>query len=249
MLTVLVADDIYSPHTDEEVENRRRFWERALTEEGADHYHFEVEPIVGREAMLFIGPAVGTSVEVWRVFHNWNIEQRDDGTVVAVHPHSRYFSAEKQQKHRSILELELPAFKKAVVAAQEARIAANDGRVCLKMFSPSTAPASCLTPSSSPTCMTCPSSSGRLGLTTTLTGRPFSRRRCGEGKEWGIGLGQDLRVGPRLPLDSRPVSSTGQALRGNDGEWVGGIDDGWGGDDGGGVRVAVVVWYNDGERG
>ena len=129
VLTVLVAHDIYYPHTDEEVENRKRFWERALTEEGADHHHFEVEPIVGREAMLFIGPAVGTSVEVWRVFHNWNIEQGDDGTVVAVHPHSRYFSAEKQQKHRSIMELELPAFKKAVVAAQAARVAANDGRV------------------------------------------------------------------------------------------------------------------------
>ena len=43
--------------------------------------------IGGREAVLFIGPSYNTSVEAWRVVYTWDVERREDGTVVAIHPY------------------------------------------------------------------------------------------------------------------------------------------------------------------
>ena len=123
----------------------KRLWERALIE-GADPDYWNqaiaegrmnlegvegvptniyVRPIAGREAILFIGPEIGSAVEVWQVFRTWKIERSEDGTVIAVHPHRGYFDT---QEHRTDLEFELPRFKQAVAAAQATRIAANDGR-------------------------------------------------------------------------------------------------------------------------
>ena len=43
--------------------------------------------IGGREAVLFIGLSADASLEAWEVFPTWGVEQREDGTVIAVHPH------------------------------------------------------------------------------------------------------------------------------------------------------------------
>ena len=145
-LTVEVAHDLLSDTWGEAaIAEWKRLWERALIE-GADPDYWNqaiaegrmnhegvegvptniyVRPIAGREAILFIGPEIGSAIEVWQVFRTWKIERSEDGTVIAVHPHRGYFDT---QEHRTDLEFELPHFKQAVAAAQAARIAANDGR-------------------------------------------------------------------------------------------------------------------------
>ena len=136
-LTVKVAHDFY-PETwgKAETEELKRLWEHALIEGESDiifFEDFEIGPIPGREAMLFIGPTVGTAVEVWEVFETWNIEQRNDGTVIAVHPYRDYYSLED---HRAALEMELPRFSQEVIAAQESRVTANGGRVLPELGHP-----------------------------------------------------------------------------------------------------------------
>ena len=127
-LTVEVQHFLY-PDTwgEAETDEMKGVWERALIE-GGEVGPFELSPLEGREAILFVGPAVDVSVEALKVFWNWNVERRDDGTVVAVHPHRGYYSLEEYQMHRSKLEMELPAFTQAVTAAHQARVAANGGR-------------------------------------------------------------------------------------------------------------------------
>ena len=128
VLTVQAGFEVSPSRTEADLEKRRLLWENTLLIEGGEATHFEVSPIEGREAILFIGPAVDISVEAWEVFWTWNVERRDDGTVVAVHPDRDYYSLEEYQMHRSELEMELPAFAQAVTTAHQARVAANSGR-------------------------------------------------------------------------------------------------------------------------
>ncbi len=127
-LTVKVTHDFY-PETweEEEIQEMIHLWEQELNEGGwGVEHHYETEAIPGREAIMFIGPAVGIAVEVWEVFGTWNIERRDDGTVIAVHPLRDYYSLEQ---HRDALEIELPSFRQQVIEAQAARVEANEGRI------------------------------------------------------------------------------------------------------------------------
>lgn len=127
-LTLKVAHDFYpSTWSEEKIEELKQLFEDALTE-GADWFggYDEIRPFAGRETILFIGPIVGISVEAWEVFETWNIERRDNGTVVAVHPYKWYYSLEQ---HRDALEIELPSFRQQVIEAQAARVEANEGRV------------------------------------------------------------------------------------------------------------------------
>ena len=130
LLTVQVAYDTPPSRAEADIEERRLLWENTLLIEGGEVANFDVSPVEGREAILFIGPAVDISVEVWQVFWTWNVERREDGTVIAVHPDRGHFSGdpEEYQMHRSKLEIELPAFTQAVTTAHQARVAANGGR-------------------------------------------------------------------------------------------------------------------------
>ena len=86
----------------------------------------------GREEVLFIGPASSLSVEVWKAFAIWDVQQREDGTVIAVHPDRdvwKRLRPDDYQTHLSKLEMELPAFKQAVTAAHQARVDEYDGRI------------------------------------------------------------------------------------------------------------------------
>ena len=88
--------------------------------------------VVGREAMMFLGPATSTSAEAWQVFRIWDVQRRDDDTVIAVHPDRdlwRRFRPDEFQTHLSKLEMELPAFTQAVTTAHQARVTEYEGRV------------------------------------------------------------------------------------------------------------------------
>ena len=86
----------------------------------------------GREAILLISPPTSLSAEAWEVRGAWDVQRRDDETVVAVHPHRdiwRDLEPAGYLTHRSKLEMELPAFTQAVTAAHQARVAEYGGRI------------------------------------------------------------------------------------------------------------------------
>ena len=134
-LTVLVANDYLSLHgsTEEEREAARLEMEKKLLEEGGWDKGVGFLPeggIEGREAVLFLGASRDGGVEAWQVWTMWDMEQRDDGTVIAVHPDRFYWERrDDYQDHLPALEMELPAFRQAVSVAHQARIAANGGRI------------------------------------------------------------------------------------------------------------------------
>ena len=109
------------------IQERMGLWERALIEGGIDIGIYEdIRAVVGTEVILFIGPSVDTTVEAWKVSDTWNIERREDGTVIAVHPFRDYFDLEE---HQAAVEMELPAFAQAVTEAHEVRVAEHGGRI------------------------------------------------------------------------------------------------------------------------
>ena len=86
----------------------------------------------GREHVLFLGPAVDLSSEAWRVMGFWDVQRREDDTVVAVHPERdlwRRLRPDDYQAHRSALEMELPSFTQAVTSAHQARVTEYGGRI------------------------------------------------------------------------------------------------------------------------
>ena len=134
-LTVLVwAYPYWSDATPEAIERLRGYYERFLIE-GVDQYEITVPAggIGGREAMLFLGPALDVSIESWRVNTTWDVQRREDGTVVAVHPHRDYWrSRADYQTYRSAVEMELPVFTQAATAAHQARLTEYGGRIGLE---------------------------------------------------------------------------------------------------------------------
>ena len=86
----------------------------------------------GREHIVFLGPAVDLSSEIWRVMEYWDVQRQDDGTVIAVHPDRDLWQRlrpDEYQTHLSRLEMELPAFTQAVTTAHQARVAEYGGRI------------------------------------------------------------------------------------------------------------------------
>ena len=86
---------------------------------------------LGREAILFIGPSHNHETEKWEVFGVWEMEVRDDGTVIAVHPNRDLWKhdATEFETHRSKLEMTLEDFTAAARAAHQALVTANGGRI------------------------------------------------------------------------------------------------------------------------
>ena len=139
-----------------QLESRRLAYERALAEGGRFHYDEPLEGrlpplpisvgllylghrggalwvtgppggIGGKEAVLFIRPSNSISVEAWRVSDTWNVERREDDTVVAIHPYIEWHQG--RGADRSLLEMELPALAQAVTAAHQERVAEYGGRI------------------------------------------------------------------------------------------------------------------------
>ena len=164
LLTVIVDSSLYQSsyaygasdedYGLEQLESRRRAYERALAEGGPFGYDYPLKghlppagtegplsleylrdgPVItgppggigGREVVMFIGPSFNLSVEAWRVLWTWVVERREDNTVVALHPYRQWLTFEEYQ---SAGEMELPALTQAVTAAHQARVAANGGRI------------------------------------------------------------------------------------------------------------------------
>ena len=122
----ILPPDKENENEQEYIERLRVFYEQRLG--GGEDNEDSIE---GREAMLFLGPSLDISVEAWEVMRQWRLEQRDEGTVVAVHPIRDDWRAAREdfQQYRSQLEMELPAFRQAITTAHQARVTASDGRV------------------------------------------------------------------------------------------------------------------------
>ena len=135
-LTVLMYDRHYVFDGTQEQMERMDEWrgslERALITGGDDIRHYEDIPeggIEGREMIMFVGPSVDASAEAWEVFTTWDVQRREDDTAVAVHPHrDAWRSHDSYQSYLPRLEMEMPAFTQAVVAANQARITEYGGR-------------------------------------------------------------------------------------------------------------------------
>ncbi len=92
----------------------------------------DTEGIYGTEVVLFIGPGSNHATEVWQVYETWDVQRLEDNTVIVVHPHRDSWRAARPddyQAYRSQLEMELPAFTQAVIAANQARITEYGGRI------------------------------------------------------------------------------------------------------------------------
>ena len=117
-----------------EIEQATGMSERAWFEDYSQRLEGQeyVGGLAGMEEVLFIGPSSNLSVEVWRAFAIWDVQQREDGTVIAVHPDKdlwRSLRPDEYLIHLSTLEMELPAFKQAVTAAHQARVTEYGGRI------------------------------------------------------------------------------------------------------------------------
>ena len=141
-VTVQVNWDIYwdgDYASSAEIERRRQGYEQLLIRGRFDYEHYYetgnerlAGGIVGREVVLFIGPTDDLSAEAWLVMATWDVQRQEDGTVVAVHPDRelwRRLRPDDYPTHRAALEMELPAFTQAVTTANQARVAANGGRI------------------------------------------------------------------------------------------------------------------------
>ena len=97
------------------------------------HWHEGIiTDYLGREDMLFIGPDFDLSSEAWLRLEFWEVQRREDGIAVAVHPERdewRRYRPDEYQTHRSTLEMELPAFTQAVTMAHQERLTEYGGRI------------------------------------------------------------------------------------------------------------------------
>ena len=107
--------------------------EQDLVEEFRQQVETAIDDVFpSREHIMFLGPAVDLSSEAWRFMGYWDVQRQEDGTVVAVHPDRdlwRRRQPDDYQTYRSVLEMELPAFKQAVTEANQARVTQYEGRI------------------------------------------------------------------------------------------------------------------------
>ena len=132
-LTVLVKKLHYWMNAEQEVADQLvGSLERAFNM-GGNHPRIDVpaDGIAGREAILFIGPEVDVTIEAWRVFETWDVQQQKDGTVIAVHPDRDVWRdyTDDYETYRSRLEMDLPTFAQTVTTANQSRLAEYGGRI------------------------------------------------------------------------------------------------------------------------
>ena len=144
-LTLVATHDLFVP-SDGKPGSLAAFanlWERVLIEggeaipeevidnalgPGTSANLLDSESFVGREGIIFVSPLANKNVEAWALVRWWNIERKEDGTVIAVHPERNYRNADDRENFASQLEMSLPAFRQAVTVAHAERVTANGGR-------------------------------------------------------------------------------------------------------------------------
>ena len=129
-LTVMVYYSFYGFERDKDyIEGLRSNVELALIEGGElNRLSVPEGGIDGREMMMFVGPSVDASAEAWQVFTTWDVQRREDGTAIAVHPHRDSWRHYYGDDYQARLEMEMPAFTQAVAAANQERITEYGGR-------------------------------------------------------------------------------------------------------------------------
>ncbi len=132
-------EDAESREYREFIEQLRKHYEAVVPEEG--YYAGNVtkgsggvEPggIMGKELVLFIGPAWDHSAEAWQVYETWEVQRREGGTVIAVHPHRdawKSLRSDEYVKHLSVLEQELSHLEQKIAAAHQSRVSEYGGRI------------------------------------------------------------------------------------------------------------------------
>ena len=81
--------------------------------------------ITNVESIIFLGPEMDASVEGWEVFTTWNMERKEDGTVMVIHPHAFWW----QDAPNVITEWTLGEFTMAAQTAHAARLSDYAGRI------------------------------------------------------------------------------------------------------------------------
>ena len=79
----------------------------------------------GIELIVFLGPSFDVGVQALQIFGLWKVAEKEDGTVVAVHPYRDQFMRARPAvaaAYASLLEMTLPAFDTAVNAAHHDRV-------------------------------------------------------------------------------------------------------------------------------
>ncbi len=135
-LTVMLTYDLMvdSQQKNPSNEDIRDRGERALIEGGRLPFRsYPSGGIGGREEILFLAPAPSALVQSWWAYETWDVQRRDDGTVIAVHPDKdrrrgdqSYFTT-----HQTTLEMTIPAFTTAVTTAHQDRVTETGGRVAV----------------------------------------------------------------------------------------------------------------------
>ncbi len=138
-LTVMVGKYRYGFYREQGVADEWISHLEQLFTEGGDGDGFRVQVpeggYVGREMVLFVGPAVDASTEVLQVFFTWDVQRREDDTAIAVHPfRDDWIYEDDFQTYRSQLEMELPAFTQAVATANQTRVTEYGGRIAPSNF-------------------------------------------------------------------------------------------------------------------
>ena len=127
LLRYIYWDDRYTPYTEEHQTEQDRIEEiRQQFETAISNF------LPGREHILGLAPSVDLSSEAWRFLGYWDVQRREDGTVIAVHPDRdlwRRLRPDDYQSHLSALEMELPAFIQAVTTANQERVTEYEGRI------------------------------------------------------------------------------------------------------------------------
>ena len=142
-LTTIVArrnyweseDGVQGQSNREDGDVLRTAFERALIEGGRFRYgenwleeltvNGPSGGLAGREVVLFLSPHTNAMIESWSVLHTWDVQRRENEGVVVLHPH-RFDYPDRAED--PLFEFDLAAFKRAVLAAQESRLASTGGR-------------------------------------------------------------------------------------------------------------------------
>ena len=114
-----------------EQEFARSFVERVLSEGGSLPLWGGAPDggLGGREEMMFIGPSKDRALDSWQIFTTWDVERRQDGTIVAVHPWRNYWAGIDYETHKAKIEMPLSTFKTNVATTDTARRTDNGGRI------------------------------------------------------------------------------------------------------------------------
>ncbi len=133
------TEDADSAEVKENIERLRKHYETLIPRDGIYGVGnvkgtggTEPGGVAGREMILFIGPTFDHSSEAWQVYETWDVQRREDGTVVAVHPHRdawKELRPDEYREHLSVLEVELPGLKQEVTAAHQTRVSEYGGRI------------------------------------------------------------------------------------------------------------------------